>query len=242
MKILDEFFKTNGVDRQKCEGGAKDIIGLFEFMEKIIKYVDDSVNKIDPILIKLDTAKVEMQVAVQSKEEALAKKMKAEKIVKTLNEQYEGEMKKEKDLQDELDQSELKLERANNLIDLLSGEQTRWEENVQDLKRRLNNLVGDCLIAAGSISYCGPFTYIYRMRLESSWRKKIKELGIIHTPEISMKELLEDKVEVRDWTVNGLPQDNLSIENAIIMKYSRRWPLMVDAQIKGSSFVKKFGE
>jgi dynein heavy chain len=242
MKILDEFFKTNGVDRQKCEGGAKDIIGLFEFMEKIIKYVDDSVNKIDPILVKLDTAKVEMQVAVQTKEEALAKKMKAEKIVKTLNEQYECEMKKEKDLQDELDQSELKLERANNLIDLLSGEQSRWEENVRDLKLRLNNLTGDCLIAAGSISYCGPFTYMYRMRLESAWRKKIKELGIIHTPEISMKELLEDKVEVRDWSVNGLPQDNLSIENATIMKYSRRWPLIVDPQNQGSSFIKKFGK
>merc|ERR1711957_1085618 len=113
----------------------------------------------------------------------------------------------------------------------------RWEENVRDLKRRLNNLIGDCLIAAGSISYCGPFTYIYRMKLEKAWRQKIKELGIVHTPEISMLELLEDKVEVRDWNVNGLPQDNLSIENATIMKYSRRWSLIVDPQNQGSSFI-----
>lgn len=242
MKLLDDFFQKQGVTKELCIKGANDIVGLFEFMEKIVKYVDDSVNKIDPILIKLETAKVEMQVAVQSKEEALAKMMKAEQTVKKLNDQFETAEKTEKDLQAQLQEATTKLERANNLIGLLSGEQVRWEENVADLKRKSGNLVGDCLIAAGSISYCGPFTYDYRMRLETAWRSKIRELGIIHTPEISMKELLEDKVEVREWTVNGLPQDNLSIENATIMKYSRRWPLMVDPQNQGSSFIKKWGK
>jgi len=242
MKLLEEFFEKQGVTKEQCIKGANDIVGLFEFMEKIVKYVDDSVNKIDPILIKLDKAKVEMQVAIQSKEEALAKKMKAEETVKKLNDKFEEAERTEKTLQAELLDATTKLERANNLIGLLSGEQVRWEENVQDLKRKLNNLIGDCLIAAGSISYCGPFTYDYRMRLENAWRNKIRELGIIHTPEISMKELLEDKVEVREWTVNGLPQDNLSIENATIMKYSRRWPLMVDPQNQGSAFIKKWGK
>jgi len=242
MKLVDEFFQKQGLTRDLCITGAGVIVGLFDFMEKIVKYVYDSVNKIDPILIKLDTAKVEMQIAVQSKEEALAKKMKAEETVKRLNEKFQEAENKEKDLVDKLRESTEKLERANNLIGLLSGEQVRWEENVLELKKRLNNLIGDCLIAAGSISYCGPFTYDYRMRLENSWRSKISELGIVHTPDISMKELLEDKVEVREWTVNGLPQDNLSIENATIMKYSRRWSLMVDPQNQGSSFVKKWGK
>jgi dynein heavy chain len=45
---------------------------------------------------------------------------------------------------------------------------------------------------------------------------------------VSMKHLLEDPVKTKIWTAASLPNDNLSIENAIIMFKSRRWPLMID--------------
>lgn len=35
---------------------------------------------------------------------------------------------------------------------------------------------------------------------------------------------------IRMWNVSGLPGDNLSVENGIIMFASRRWPLMIDPQ------------
>ena len=34
--------------------------------------------------------------------------------------------------------------------------------------------------------------------------------------------------QVREWTIAGLPTDTVSVENAIIVSKSRRWPLMVD--------------
>ncbi len=37
-------------------------------------------------------------------------------------------------------------------------------------------------------------------------------------------------LQMRSWTVAGLPADNHSIENGIIMAHSRRWPLLVDPQ------------
>lgn len=43
-----------------------------------------------------------------------------------------------------------------------------------------------------------------------------------------MKYLLEDPVTTKLWTGASLSNDNLSIENAIIMFGSRRWPLMID--------------
>jgi len=45
---------------------------------------------------------------------------------------------------------------------------------------------------------------------------------------MTMKNLLEDPVKTKVWTAATLPNDNLSIENAIIMFRSRRWPLMID--------------
>ena len=67
-------------------------------------------------------------------------------------------------------------------------------------------------MAAASICYNGPFIYSYRVSLENDWRKKIQELNIIHTEGITMKSLLENPIEVNEWKLNGLPNDNLSIE------------------------------
>lgn len=33
---------------------------------------------------------------------------------------------------------------------------------------------------------------------------------------------------IREWNINGLPNDDLSIENGIVMFKARRWPLMID--------------
>jgi len=60
------------------------------------------------------------------------------------------------------------------------------------------------------------------------WRDKVKELGIKVTPGVTMRSFMGDDVKIRSWGVAGLPSDNLSIENGIIMFDSRRWPLMID--------------
>ena len=57
-----------------------------------------------------------------------------------------------------------------------------------------------------------------------------------------MKKVLGDDVTIRSWAVAGLPSDNLSIENGIIMFGSRRWPLMIDPQTQANKFVKNMGK
>ncbi len=57
-----------------------------------------------------------------------------------------------------------------------------------------------------------------------------------------MKGLLEDPVKTKIWTAATLPNDNLSIENAIIMFKSRRWPLMIDPQNQANKFIRNLGK
>jgi dynein heavy chain, axonemal len=54
-----------------------------------------------------------------------------------------------------------------------------------------------------------------------------------HTPNTSLVKTLQDPVQIRAWTIAGLPTDNLSIENGIIVSKARRWPLMIDPQVSG---------
>ncbi len=56
-----------------------------------------------------------------------------------------------------------------------------------------------------------------------------------------MRDVLGQDVKIRQWAVAGLPSDNLSVENGIIMFGSRRWPLMIDPQTQANKFIKKLG-
>jgi dynein heavy chain len=136
----------------------------------------------------------------------------------------------EASLQAQLDDSNTKLGRANKIIAGLAGEKSRWTETVARLSNEYGFLIGNCLVAAGMVAYAGPFTAQFRMDLEAEWRKGIVAAGLSILPDISMKALLEDPVQTKQWTAASLPNDNLSIENGIIMFGSRRWPLMIDPQ------------
>mmetsp|Transcript_9665 Transcript_9665/g.9366 ORF Transcript_9665/g.9366 Transcript_9665/m.9366 type:complete len:204 (+) Transcript_9665:955-1566(+) len=92
------------------------------------------------------------------------------------------------------------------------------------------------------VAYAGPFTSVFRTELEDMWRKQIKSLKIDCSDHISMKMLLENPVKTKIWTAASLPNDNLSIENAIIMFRSRRWPLMIDPQNQANKFIKNLGK
>lgn len=134
-----------------------------------------------------------------------------------------------------------KMERAGKMIDGLAGEKERWTKTVRKLTDDQEFIVGNSLVAAGMICYAGPFISQFREAMEELWRNKMKELYISITEKITMRQVLGKPVVIQQWAVAGLPSDNLSIENGIIMFGSRRWPLMIDPQTQANKFIKKMG-
>ena len=45
---------------------------------------------------------------------------------------------------------------------------------------------------------------------------------------------LGDPVKIRQWQIAGLPKDQFSVDNGIIVTNARRWPLMIDPQVSNS--------
>ena len=103
---------------------------------------------------------------LKEKQEALAdarrKLAEVTKQIEDLKQQYEEKMAVREKLGKEIEYSEMMLDRATRLISGLSGEKIRWEETVKDLESQIGFLVGDCLLAAGFLSYMGPFLSEYR--------------------------------------------------------------------------------
>lgn len=62
------------------------------------------------------------------------------------------------------------------------------------------------------------------------WHKMCLAKEIPCTEVFSLPSTLGNPMEIRAWTLAGLPSDNFSIENGIIVTNARRYPLMIDPQ------------
>jgi dynein heavy chain len=56
----------------------------------------------------------------------------------------------------------------------------------------------------------------------------MKSFHIKSNDDISLNAILGNQVKIRQWLIEKLPQDQFSIDNAIILENSERWPLMID--------------
>lgn len=86
------------------------------------------------------------------------------------------------------------------------------------MKSEVLNLPLDVFISAASISYNGPFTGVYRKNLIDYWKTVINSKQLPISEDSSVSKILGDPLIIRDWIINGLPSDTVSIENAIFSK------------------------
>ena len=51
-----------------------------------------------------------------------------------------------------------------------------------------------------------------------------------------------DPTKVREWNIQGLPNDSFSTENGVIVTRGRRWPLMIDPQGQAIKWIRMMEE
>lgn len=80
--------------------------------------------------------------------------------------------------------------------------------------------------------------YACRQRVTADFLLLCSQLDIAHTASFSLNTILGEPVKVREWLLAGLPNDSLSIDNAIVVANARRWPLMIDPQGQANKWIK----
>ena len=158
--------------------------------------------------------------------------------LKKLQDQFEAQMAQKLAIEEGLNTTKAKMSKAENLITGLSGERTRWEEDKERFADIKQKLVGDCALACAFISYCGPFNQQYRNKIVTDYfTKDLLDRNVPVSTDMDVVSFLVDQGTIGDWHLQGLPSDPLSSQNGILVTTSSRFPLMVDPQKQGLSWI-----
>ncbi|XP_076826623.1 dynein axonemal heavy chain 5 [Brachyhypopomus gauderio] len=151
---------------------------------------------------------------------------------------YDAAMREKQSLLEDAEGCRRKMSNAMALIDGLHGEKIRWTESSIEFQRQIEYLVGDVLLATGFLSYAGPFNQEYRNLLIQQWKKEMNSHLIPYTENFSVITMLVDNATIGEWNLQGLPSDDLSIQNGIIVSGASRYPLLIDPQGQGKTWIK----
>jgi len=132
-----------------------------------------------------------------------------------------------------------RMDAANRLLSGLSGENERWTEDAKNFATRRLRLVGDVALACGFVTYCGPFNSEFRDKINfDHFLHDVHNRKVPASERVNLVEFLVDEGTIGEWSLEGLPNDDLSIQNGIMVTRSSRYPLMIDPQGQALVWIK----
>eukprot|EP00931_Biecheleriopsis_adriatica_P081368 TRINITY_DN5469_c0_g1_i1.p1 TRINITY_DN5469_c0_g1~~TRINITY_DN5469_c0_g1_i1.p1 ORF type:complete len:4656 (-),score=1282.68 TRINITY_DN5469_c0_g1_i1:88-14055(-) len=215
-----------------AEGLCK-FVGAMVMYHQASKIVKPKMDYLKVQEAKLDKARQELAAAeaelakVQSEVDELDRQLQEAFAAKAALEANALAMKK-------------RMDAANRLLNGLSGENDRWTEDAKNFATRRLRLVGDVALACGFVTYCGPFNSEFRDKISFDlFLTDVHKRKVPANERVNLVEFLVDEGTIGEWSLEGLPNDDLSIQNAIMVTRSSRYPLMIDPQGQALFWIKK---
>jgi dynein heavy chain 2 len=115
------------------------------------------------------------------------------------------------------------MQRAQGLLEKLSGEGQRWSQQHKEIDQSLQELPKNVLLAAAFTVYLAGAPEDVRKEMIQAWTS-IAQLE----NEFNFNRIMSTESQQLVWKSEGLPSDQLSIENAIILVNSGSTSLMID--------------
>jgi len=227
-------FNYDEIEKVSVAAGALcDWVCAIELYAKVFRDVE-------PRRIALRKAEAQLSKKEEQLLAAEAQLAEVTAAVAKLDAKFQASDAEKNELRREAKDLEAKLTRAAKLVEGLSGERERWEASIKSYESDVKNLVGDCAAAAAFLSYAGPFPSHYRRQLlEQVWLPAVRRMHLPYSgDQLSMSAFLAERTDVMDWHIQGLPSDEFSTENGVLVTRGYRWPLMIDPQGQANLWIK----
>nr|XP_031841739.1 dynein heavy chain 10, axonemal [Nomia melanderi] len=213
--------------------------GLYKFVLAVLDYCA-VYREVKPKIDRVTELEAESERARKALEREERELKRIEKAIGELNVKYENAMAERQKLQEETDILQRRLIAADKLINGLSSENERWKAELKGLQEQIEMIVGNCVLSAGFLAYCGPFSYEYRNQMVYvDWKGSVEAKGIPLIENFKLETQLSSDVEISTWTSEGLPPDELSVQNGILTMKASRFPVCIDPQQQALNWIKK---
>ncbi|KAL1403957.1 hypothetical protein pipiens_005505 [Culex pipiens pipiens] len=244
VKALQEYLKDPDFDPDKIRAKSAAAAGLCAWVINIHRFYQ-VYQVVEPKQRALNEAQSDLKGAQDKLMDLTNKINELEERLGVIQAEFNDALAEKQKCQDEADKTAFTIDLAHRLVNGLASENVRWRESIAHLKSQSVTLPGDVLLIACFISYVGCFTRRYRVELqEKMWIPtfRLSKPAIPFTEGVDPLNLIVDDAVIASWNNEGLPSDRMSSENAAILTYSSRWPLMIDPQLQGIKWIKqKYG-
>lgn len=236
--LRDKYIAESSFTPEAASKASSAAAGLCKWCHAMSTY-DRVAKVVSPKKAALVKAQDALAITMSNLAKKKASLKETQDALATLQENLAQSKAKKDDLNEQVELCAAKLVRAKKLIEDLGGEKIRWREFVQNLESDYMFLTGDVLISAALMAYLGPFTSKFREEQMAAWAGKIKALQIPSSPSPTLARTLGDPVKIRQAIVDGLPTDQTSTENAIIIWKAKRFPYMIDPDGQAKRWIKR---
>uniref|UniRef100_A0A8B9MY84 Dynein axonemal heavy chain 8 n=1 Tax=Accipiter nisus TaxID=211598 RepID=A0A8B9MY84_9AVES len=239
VELLQPYFNMEDYTWEYGKKVCGNVAGLLSWTQAMAIFY--AVNK-EVLPLKANLAKQEGHLKIANAELAKAQEALGEKQAELdkVQAKFDAAMTEKMDLLNDAETCRRKMQTASVLIDGLSEEKVRWTQQSKEFKSQINRLVGDVLLCTGFLSYCGPFNQNFRkLLIKDLWEAEMRAHKIPFSENLNLISMLVDPPTISEWNLQGLPGDDLSIQNGIIVTKATRYPLLVDPQTQGKSWIKK---
>lgn len=86
----------------------------------------------------------------------------------------------------------------------------------------------------------GAFTFKYRSAMVyDMWQSDLLARKIPLSQPFKLETIMTNDVETTAWASEGLPGDELSVQNGLLTTHAARWPLCIDPQMQAVAWIKR---
>jgi dynein heavy chain 1 len=222
------FEQVNRASRA-CGPLVKWVLAQVHFSE-ILDRVEPLRNEVQSLETQAETTKKQAAAIINMIAELEAK-------IAQYKDEYALLISETQAIKSEMERVQSKVDRSMKLLDSLSSERGRWESGSRTFETEMSTIVGDVLLSAAFLAYGGFFDQHYREVMWQEWTNHLTEANLKFKPELSFTEYLSTADDRLTWQSNSLPSDNLTTENAIMLKRFNRYPLIIDPTGQATTFL-----
>lgn len=213
--------------------------GLLKFVKAVCGFFD-VYKEVKPKKERLEFLVEEQEVSIKLLNHLNTEIQKLEDKLAELNQNYAVSMRQMRALVEMMQQAERRLIAADKLISGLTSELIRWSKEMASLGDQLIDSIGLCLISSSFLAYTGAFTWEFRKNMVfDDWLQDIVSLGIPISLPFKIEGYLSNEVEIATWGNEGLPPDELSLQNGILTMRASRFPLCIDPQLQALMWIRR---